>query len=323
MDITEDIFESYLYCKLKAFLKLANQSGTVSEFEKSQSEFRENYLNQSVREMQERDRIGEAGQSQNSDIAKGEDVLFKTVIASQGLVAHCDILKKVSGESALGYFHYVPVRFTRSEKISKIDELLVGFTGLILGQLQERLPDYGNIVHSKMRRVHHIKLEHQIAQVSRIVREIREEAAKGQLPKLHLNDHCKVCEFQESCKAKAKEKDDLSLIRGIPERTIGRLNKRGIFTVTQYSFTFRPRRKRNKSRRLFELQALAIRDNKTYILEKPKLPSTTTKIFLDVEGDPDRDFYYLIGVVVDNNGVINYYSYWADDMEEKPIDLFF
>jgi predicted RecB family nuclease len=236
MDITEHIVESYLHCKLKAFLKLTKQSGTVSDFEKAQSEFRENYLNRSVREMQEEKGIGESGESQNSSLTKGEDVLLKPIIASQGLVARCDMLKRVSGESALGSFHYIPVRFTPSEKISKIDELLLGFAGLALGQLQRRLPDYGNIVHGEMGRVRHVKLDHQITLVSRIVRDIREKTAKGQLPNLHLNDHCRVCEFQGSCKAKAKEKDDLSLIRGIPEKVIGRLHKRGIFTVTQYSY---------------------------------------------------------------------------------------
>jgi predicted RecB family nuclease len=220
MDITEDIIESFLHCKLKAFLKFANQCGTVSEFEKSQSEFRDNYLNQSVKEMHGRDAFAVPGKFQNSDLTKGDDVLSKTIIASQGLVARCDMLKKVSGESALGSFHYVPVRFTPSEKISKIDQLLLGFKGWILGQLQERPPDYGNIVHAETRRVRHVRLEHQIAQVSRIVREIREENAKGKLPKLHLNDHCKVCEFQESCKAKAKEKDDLSLIREFLKRRL-------------------------------------------------------------------------------------------------------
>ena len=64
-------------------------------------------------------------------------------------------------------------------------------------------------------------------------------------PSFRLNVHCKICEFQESCIAAAKEKDMLSLLKGLSGKEIDALNKRGIFTVTQYSYTFRPDVPRN------------------------------------------------------------------------------
>ena len=42
---------------------------------------------------------------------------------------------------------------------------------------------------------------------------------------------------------KAIEKDDLSLLVNMPEKERARLNSKGIFTVTQLSYTFRPRRR--------------------------------------------------------------------------------
>ena len=69
----------------------------------------------------------------------------------------------------------------------------------------------------------------------------------------------------------------------------------GIFTVTQLSYTFRPRRRRrafqNKQTKFHHsLRALAIRENKIHAIDllDPKLDGTP--VYLDVEGLPDRDF---------------------------------
>src|SRR5439155_384607 len=61
-------------------------------------------------------------------------------------------------------------------------------------------------------------------------------------PPLLLNRHCAECAFRRSCRAAAVAKDDLSLLRGLSPKDIAGLNRRGIFTVTQYSYTFRPGR---------------------------------------------------------------------------------
>src|SRR4029453_8467343 len=65
---------------------------------------------------------------------------------------------------------------------------------------------------------------------------------------LILNRHCAECEFQARCRQKALEKDDLSLLGGMKEDERKEYNSRGIFTVTQLSYTFRPRRRPKKMR---------------------------------------------------------------------------
>jgi predicted RecB family nuclease len=96
----------------------------------------------------------------------------------------------------------------------------------------------------------------------------------------------------------------------------------GIFTVTQLSYTFRPRRRRrafqNKQEKFHHsLRALAIRENKIHAIDllDPKLDGTP--VYLDVEGLPDRDFYYLIGVRVGAGSSAVPYSFWADNKEEE------
>ena len=137
-----------------------------------------------------------------------------------------------------------------------------------------------------------------------------------------LNSHCPSCEFRDRCRAEAVNRDDLSLLRGMSEKEILAQRKRGINTVTQFACTFRPKSiglKRSKplKRHLHALQALAVRDKKVYVVRAPEIPAKTTRVYLDVEGIPDRDFYYLVGVVVEKDGECSAHSFWADDETEE------
>ena len=144
----------------------------------------------------------------------------------------------------------------------------------------------------------------------------------GTPPRLMLNSHCPRCEFRQRCQAEALAKDDLSLLRGLSATEITKYNKRGIFTVTQLSCTFRPPKRRKTSPHkppLHQpaLQALALRDQKIYVHGTPQLPVCSTRIYLDLEGDPDRQFVYLLGMVVQAGAVEERYTFWADTPAEE------
>ena len=67
-------------------------------------------------------------------------------------------------------------------------------------------------------------------------------------PDLVLNRHRAECEFQARCRKIAVEKDDLSLLAGMSAKERQKLRSKGIFTVTQLSYTFRPRRRPRRQR---------------------------------------------------------------------------
>src|SRR5205085_10256436 len=141
-------------------------------------------------------------------------------------------------------------------------------------------------------------------------------------PDLILNRHCGDCEFQARCKQKAIEKDDLSLLAGMAEKERKEFNQKGIFTVTQLSYTFRPRRRpkhlRDKREKYHHsLKSLAIREKKIHIVGTPVLKIEGTPVYLDVEGLPDRDFYYLIGLRIGNGESAVQHSLWADTIEKE------
>jgi predicted RecB family nuclease len=150
-------------------------------------------------------------------------------------------------------------------------------------------------------------------------------ASSGSPPRLLLNEHCPVCEFRHRCREQAVREDNITLLRGMGEKEVNRCARKGISTVTQLSCTFRLRKrgKRVKTQQrphYFALQALALREKKTYVLGTPILPTASVRLYFDCEGDPERGFVYLIGLTVVGVGEEKHHSFWADnEAEERAI----
>src|SRR5262249_52973625 len=147
-------------------------------------------------------------------------------------------------------------------------------------------------------------------------------AGSSSSPRLILNHHCPVCEFRQHCHDQAVHEDSISLLRGMGEKELRKLNRKGIFTIAQLSCIFRLRRKGKRVKRqqqphYFALQAAAIRDKRIYVLKPPPLPASRVRIYLDIEGDSDRSFAYLLGMVIDEGGTETRHSLWADSKGDE------
>lgn len=86
-------------------------------------------------------------------------------------------------------------------------------------------------------------------------------------------------------------------------KEINKLKSKGIYTINQFSYSFNPKivnRKgfKDKPKHLHSLKALAIRDNKVYIIDGFSIPKSNVSIYFDIEGIPDRGLYYLIELVI-------------------------
>src|SRR5262249_45622441 len=155
-------------------------------------------------------------------------------------------------------------------------------------------------------------------EVRRIVEILRAWAETATAaPPVVLNKHCPSCPFRDACLQKAEEEDNLSLLDRMTLKLLRKYHDKGIFTVQQLAHTYKPRRSRKKAkkrvRHSLELQALAIRTGKVHVEHLPELPRRSVELILDLEGIPDRDEYYLAGLLVCRNGVTEYESFWADD----------
>jgi uncharacterized protein YprB with RNaseH-like and TPR domain len=120
------------------------------------------------------------------------------------------------------------------------------------------------------------------------------------------------------------KEDNLSLLRAIGEKEVKAYARKGIFTITQLSHTFRPRRKgkrsaRRSNKRYHALEALAIRDRSIYVLGTPEAVTGPVSFYLDLEGKPDEGFVYLIGMVIVQDGEERRLTFWADEKSEEDL----
>ena len=224
------------------------------------------------------------------------------------------------GRSAI----FIPYQFQASNKITKEHKLLIAFDALILSDLLRREISFGKIVHGDNYATLNVNTLALAKEARNRVKDNATLLRSNAPPELVLNRHCGHCEFQNRCLAQAREKDDLSLLTGMTEKDRKKLHGKGIFTVTQLSYTFRPRRRRRESRGKQEkyhhsLRALAIRESKIHAVGIPALKLGGTRVFMDIEGIPDRDFYYLIGLRVETAEGAIQHSLWADTAKDEKL----
>jgi predicted RecB family nuclease len=303
--ITREILESYLHCKFKGHLKLTRQQGIKSDYEALLTERRNIPLTTSA-------------------LKQGASFLLDAALEDDLVSLVFDGLKKVGGLSNLGDFHYIPMLFHEGKKVHKEQKLLLELYGLFLASLQGRSPDTGIVWHGKECNITRVRLNTDKRKIERFGRDLKSVLSVEALPKLILNDHCRVCEFQKQCHAQAAQEDNISLLRGLGEKEITKYAKKGLFTVTQLAYTFRPRRRRRKRHnkihlRNHSLQAMAIRDKTTYVTGTLELPTNSLQVYLDVEGLPDSNLYYLIGVYLCDDSTEKHIHFWADSEAEEAI----
>jgi predicted RecB family nuclease len=259
------------------------------------------------------------------------DFLVGATLRAYGLEADCDLLVKVKGNSSLGRYSYEPTIFVGTHTVTKEQRLQVMFAGYVLAHIQKKLPATGRIIRMESRSTK-VKLEGGGKTLIPILEPLQEWVNDVSLeaPPVILNNHCSLCQFRSACRAKAEQEDNLSLLDKVTPKVMRRYEKKGIFTIKQLSYLYKPRKRRKRARNTLkpthkiELQALAIRTEKIYLQELPVLTRQPVELFLDIEGVPDRGVYYLIGLLVCEGDKSTHYSFWADsDQEEEQMWLQF
>jgi len=325
--ITRDILEGYLHCKFKGHLKLTSEQGIKSDYEALLTERRAEIRHAAIDKILAR----HAGKEMPTNIRlttsalkQGALFLFDVVLEDDLVSLAYDGLTRVDGPSNLGDFHYIPMLFYEGNHVRKEQKLLLELYGLFLSRLQGRSPDTGIVWHRKVCNITRVRLNTDKREIERLAGDLQNVLRVEGLPKLVLNEHCRVCEFKKRCHAQAVQEDNISLLGGLGEKELTKYSKKGIFTVTQLAYTFRPRRRRKKRHNIIHLrnhslQAMAIRDKKTYVTGTLELPASSLNVYLDVEGLPDSSLYYLIGVYLCDASTDKYIHFWADSEAEEAI----
>jgi predicted RecB family nuclease len=326
--ISSHLFEAYLECPTKCWLRAQNEPATgnvYAEWGRAQNEsYRKAWVERRVAIVAEADRALSPTSEANLKEATWR---FAVDIGVQANDLECRIpaVERARSEGRARHIQFIPYRFEFSNKLTKQHKLMLAFDAHVLSEAIGRNIRLGKIVHGDRSATLNVKTSALISEVRMHVKNSATLVANTTPPDLVLNRHCGQCEFQGRCHKQAREKDDLGLLGGMSDKERKKLHEKGIFTVTQLSYTFRPRRRRREAQGRKEkyhhsLRALAIRKDRIHAIDLPEQKLDGTPLYLDVEGLPDRDFYYLIGVRVGLGDGAAQHNFWADDADgEKRI----
>jgi predicted RecB family nuclease len=327
MIVSSRLFEAYLECSTKCWLRSRAEPATgnfYAEWAHLQNEtYLEYGLKRSFATVPESDRATAPPIPKNP-----KDVTWCLAIdarwTTRDLESRLQAVERIPSEGRGSPVQFIPYRFEFVNKLAKEHKLLLAFDAHLLSEALGRVVTQGKIVHGDSHATLKMKTSAFASAVRKRIKELTVLLAGNSPPELVLNRHCGQCEFKTRCSTQAREKDELSLLSGISEKDRKRLHSKGIFTVTQLSYTFRPRRRRRESRGKQEkhhhsLRALAIRENRIHAVGIPDLKLEGTPVFLDVEGLPDRDFYYLIGIRIQAAEGSVQHSFWADDAKGEKL----
>jgi len=328
MIVSSQLFEAYIECSTKCWLRSRAEptAGNIyAEWARTQSEaYYEARLKRLLAVLPESDRAIAPPISKHPRDATWR-LAIDVPLQTNNLETRLQALEKIPSEGRGRPVQFVPYRFAFANKLTKNDKLSLAFDALVLSEAVGHDVSLGKITHGDGHATLKVKLSSLAREVQKRIKDITALLADNSPPDLVLNRHCGQCEFQARCRKQATERNELSLLSGMSEKERKKLHGKGIFTVTQLSYTFRPRRRRwflrGKAEKFHHsLRALAIRENKIHTVDllDPKLDGTP--VYLDVEGLPDRDFYYLIGARVGTGHCAVQYGFWADDKDgEKRI----
>jgi hypothetical protein len=397
MTITPSLFEAFLKCPTKCWLRFTGEPPAGNEYAEWVRSQNESYEREALRRLQE------AAPETERVVAPSIAEAFKTakwrlatnvVVQAPYRSADSHVRESPSDEKSRGLSgprsepqlesclhaseripsegrgkaaQFIPIRFIFRNKLTTDDKLLIAFDGLVLSEMLGREVSLGKIIHGDDHATLKVKFGARTAESARttstpkgLTGEVRKRMEKmaamlsGETnarsatvpqggirefptndetrglsgprsvpaPDLVLNRHCAECGYRDRCRQKAIETDDLSLLANMSGKERQKLRRKGIFTVTQLSYTFRPRRRPKRLRDKREkyhhsLKALAIREKKIHIVGSPELKLEGTPVYLDVEGLPDRDFYYLIGLRIGHGESAVQHSLWANTVEDE------
>lgn len=224
---------------------------------------------------------------------------------------------------------YIPVLYSAWDKLKESDHLIISFGAIAIVQTtRTALPRIGQFIFGNIGRTKQVKFSDQlVSKAKRTIEQIAKEYESGDVRPAVLNKHCAICDFQARCRAIAANREDLSLIGAMTEKERAKFIEKGITTITQLSYGYRPRRRKrakltpSRVNRLVKhdhkLKAVAIKKGQIHVIGAPEFGSEGTPVFIDVEGIPDRDFYYLIGLRYQNQGKAVEQSFWANRPEDE------
>jgi len=139
MKITQDVIESYVYCRYKSYLKRAGEQGSLSDYEQLMRESRERVPLAGIKKLLLRHKEGEVLRGclvTPAVLKRGVPLLVDATVETEEFGCRFDALQRVAGLSRLGNFHYVPVLCHEAERPDRKLRALLELLSVVLETAQ-------------------------------------------------------------------------------------------------------------------------------------------------------------------------------------------
>lgn len=252
---------------------------------------------------------------------EGRQTIYHAVLVDQHFVGHPDVLEKVEGTSHLGNYYYVAADIKRSRYLRDEFKFQGCFYAELLECVQGVRPVKGYTI-SPDREIFSYPIDAFEAEYQLTLTEI-EKIVAGCKPAHFVTTGCKQSPWFSECKEQSDACDDLSLLNRVwREEVLGLVNA-GVHTISELaglSLAELEQRAPNMNVSRLEImhdQALAIK-RKSHLIRKPVVfLNDSIELYFDIESDPLRDFDYLFGVLVVENGEETYHPFIAESPTQE------
>ena len=205
MPITSHLFEAYLKCQTKCFLRSLNEPAAGNRFSDWVQAQQTSYLSEGIKRLTQ-------GAAQNECITRPitrqevQSVKWRLAVETnarvQNLESTIHAVERMALERRDDFPVFTPIRFIFTNKLHRDDKLLLAFDAFVLSQLLDREVAMGKIIHGNNYATLRVNTDALATEVRRLNEKISAMLSSNSPPKLVLNRHCPECEFQNRCKQK-------------------------------------------------------------------------------------------------------------------------
>ena len=221
MKITPAVFEAYLKCPTKCWLRAAGEAATGNTYAEWVQAQNASYRETGTARLLAASPQDEVACSPDMENIKAATWRLASSLAVLAEMDSCAVeselhaVERVPAGGRGNAAQFIPIRFVFTNKLGKDDKLLLTFDAVALSKALKREVSLGKIIHGDYHATLQVKTSALVGEARKRLEKIAALLANPTPPDLVLNRHCGECEFQARCRKIAVEKDDLSLLANI------------------------------------------------------------------------------------------------------------
>jgi hypothetical protein len=193
MTITAHLFEAFLKCPTKCYLRSLGETGTENAYADWVQTEAEAYRNASVKRLTEGASPDECVTelTDTTGLKTGKWRLAAVVLTqTRNLESRIHAIERISSEGRGKATMFIPIRFIFRNKLTKDDKLVLAFDAFVLSEALGRTVSMGKIIHGDGHSTFKVKTAGLVSRVGKLTEKVDALLSTDTAPDLVLNRHC-------------------------------------------------------------------------------------------------------------------------------------